>query len=468
MKSVALFFAFLFCSTNLLAQDQQADSARQLLASLPESDIDIPIQINLHSIYTLAERKVDTAFTSPNYPNDWIQSDCSTRYKYHMRRSPLRFSAAGTAFNLSFTGYYRIHGSTRVCVGGAVLSPWTPECACGVSESERRINIGFGANFQLQPNLILNTKIVRPEPQAIDKCTVCFWGQDITKTVLDGMRKQLDASKKTMEDSYGAVDLRPYMQQAWDKLSAVYSIPGAGYFALHPKRLRMENIAASNDMLNISIGISATPVVSLIRPDAPQTAVPDLSRNNNPAGFNIYLEAALQYDSLSQVLNSYLLHKRFDVSEGLFAKHIVVEDTKVSADEQGNMVIKIQFSGSFNGTAILLGKPSYDAATRTIEIKDMQYDLQTKNVLLKTAKWLFSSKITSELKKYTKFDMSTYYETASKAINEWLNKEWTKGIRGSGEVSDLRLTGVYALKDHLLIRTNCAGKLAVMVNEIEL
>ena len=90
------------------------------------------------------------------------------------------------------------------------------------------------------------------------------------------------------------------------------------------------------------------------------------------------------------------------------------------------------------------------------------------NLLLKTAKWLFNKKIVNELKTYTSFDLSQYYDTASKTLNDWLNREWTKGIKGSGAVTDLKLTSVYALPQHLLIRSNCVGKLNVVVSELNL
>jgi hypothetical protein len=104
--------------------------------------------------------------------------------------------------------------------------------------------------------------------------------------------------------------------------------------------------------------------------------------------------------------------------------------------------------------------------SNAIEVKDLQYDLETKNLLLKTAKWLFNKKIISELNKYTRFPLAAYFDTAKVSMNDWLNKEWTKGIRGSGNVSDLKLTALYAMPQHLLIRSNCVGKLAVSITEI--
>ena len=352
----SLFIAISF----LRAGAQSKTSAGIKLDSLPESQIDIPIQVNLKPIYALAEKNVDTVFTSPNYPEGWVQSDCATRYKYHFRRSPLRMSMSGMTLNLGFTGYYQIVGSTRACVKGTVVSPWTPPCRCGFDEGERKVEVSFTSYLKLHSNYVLDNRIVRNEPKSIDKCSVCLWGQDITNEVMKGLKEELDLSKKAMDSIYSRINLKPFMQQAWNMLNQPYNIPGIGYFALNPKKLRMQNINAQNDMLNISIGISATPVISLVRPATETTRVPNLSTSANPGGFNIFLEAALQYDSLSQVLNGYLLHKRFDISEGLIKKHIIVEDVKLSSDTTGNLSIKLDFSGSYTGTAYLNGKPVYN------------------------------------------------------------------------------------------------------------
>jgi hypothetical protein len=463
---IFLVVTSLFLGTQLFAQAKTTSGIK--IDSLPESRIDIPIQVNLRPIYTLAEKNVDTVFTSPGYPEGWVQADCATRYKYHFRRSPLAMNMNGTTLNLSFMGYYQIVGSTRICVNGAVVSPWTPGCRCGFDEPERRVNVSFSSTFQLQPNFILNSRIVRNEPKALDKCSVCFWGEDITTQVLNGLKEELDASKKTMDSAYGKFNLKPFMQQAWNMLNDVYTIPNVGYLSLHPKRLRMQNINAKNDLLNINVGISATPVVTFEKAIPTASAVPNLSNENTAGGFDIYLEAALQYDSLSNVLNGYMVNKRFDVVEGIFKRHVIIEHTTVAGDENGNLNIKVDFTGSFDGTAYFVGKPVYNAEKKLIEVHDLDFDLKTKSLFLKTAKWMFNQKIVNELKKYTSFDLTQYYDTASKTLNDWVNREWTKGIKGSGSVTDLKLTAVYALPDHLLIRSNCAGKLSVTVSELNL
>ena len=434
--------------------------------SLPLSQIIIPIQINLKPIYALAEKNVDVVFTSPNYPEGWVQLDCATRYKYHFRRSPLIMKTSGTTMDLSFTGFYQITGSTRACVKGVALSPWTTPCSCGFTEGERKVAVNFISKFSFQPNHQVNVTVTRKEPQPITKCNVCFWKQDVTNQVMNGLKEELDAAKKAIEDSFRIVNTRPYMQSAWNKLNEVYTIPGLGYLKLNPKKMHMENIYAKDDLLNINIGITASPVVSFELPSGVPSLVPNLSSAGGKNGFNIFLDAALNYDSLSNVVDGYLKGKRFDFKEAIFNRYVIIDSCRVGGNEKGDLVVYASFSGSHNGEVLFTGKPFYNEQTKSIEVSDLDYDLVTKDFLLKTAKWLFNKRIINEMKKYTTFNMNSYYDTASKALDLWINKEWMKGIKSTGKVEELKLTNVKALPEYLYIQTNCAGNLNLRIDEL--
>ncbi|MBK8698132.1 MAG: hypothetical protein IPN29_00550 [Saprospiraceae bacterium] len=130
-------------------------------------------------------KKCGHPFTSPGYPEGWVQEACDTRYKYIFRRSKLQMQASGMSLNLGFTGYYKIIGSTRVCANGVVLSPWTPPCRCGFNEPERRVNVSFTNSLTLMTNYKVKLAINRNEPQPIDKCEVCF-GAEYNKTGDEG------------------------------------------------------------------------------------------------------------------------------------------------------------------------------------------------------------------------------------------------------------------------------------------
>jgi hypothetical protein len=84
--------------------------------------------------------------------------------------------------------------------------------------------------------------------------------------------------------------------------------------------------------------------------------------------------------------------------------------------------------------------------------------------LLKTAAWLFNKRIVSELKKYSRFDLTTYINTAITSINQQLNKEWRAGIRSNGKMDEIKIVNFYPLREHLIVRSNCNGSLSIKVD----
>lgn len=467
-----LFLLSLF--TVVLSYSQKINPANPDLSpgnfkmdSLPNSEINIPIQINLKPIYTMAEKSVDTLFTSPGYPDGWVQDGCDTRYKYVFRRSKLQMKVSGMSMNLGFTGYYKIIGSTRVCVSGTVISPWTPACRCGFgSEGERRVNVSFTNSLSIQPDYKVKLGIVRNEPQPLDKCEVCFWGQDITKQVMKGLIAELDASKKDLDKNYGKVDLKPRFQQVWNQLSKVYNVAGLGWLKINPQKIRINNMFALNDSLNIFLGLSAKPVISFEKPTEQNTAVPNIGSFSRKPGFSIFLDAVLSYDSLSTIMNENLAGKEFNFKKGFIKKKFIIDECKIYGGGFEKLIIKIKFSGTNDGVVYLVGKPVYDKDKRTIEVADIDFDIKSKNVLLGSADWIFDKKITKEISKQAKFELAGFIDTAKMNINKELNKEWVKGIRSYGTIKDISLIGIYPMQQQLVIRSNCTGELSVKVESI--
>lgn len=432
--------------------------------SLPESEVNIPIQVNMKPFYQLAEKNVSTTFTSPNWPENWITIDCANRYKYQFRRGPLQFIASGNMMNLAFTGYYKIIGSTRVCVGNAVVSPWTPPCRCGFDEGERRVNVSFTNTVKVLPDYKINLDIVRQEPVAIDKCTVCIFGVDITNQVMKGLKTELDLAKKAILDSFGVVDLRPQVQQLWNKLDVSYNLYGLGWLKINPQKIKLTRLFGHNDSLNILLGMTAKPVISFEKSADVMTLAPNMDNSVSRPGFNIFLDAVLNYDSLSNIINAQLKGKEFDLSKGKAKKILVVEDCRIYGTGNEKLIIKMSFSGTNSGIAYFTGKPFYNAIKKMIEVRDIDFDVKTKNILLKSADWLFNKRITNEIARVSKFDLSNYIDTAKILINRQLNAEWIKGIKSTGNINDLKIAGFYPLTEHFIIRSNASGELMIKVD----
>ncbi|MEO6069132.1 MAG: DUF4403 family protein [Chitinophagaceae bacterium] len=223
-----------------------------------------------------------------------------------------------------------------------------------------------------------------------------------------------------------------------------------------------------NDLVNIDLGIALNPAISFLKKEGEKFIIPPLSSSLNPGGFTLNIRAGIEYNALSNVINGYLTQKRFDIHEGFIKKHVIVVNCQVSGGADNDLILEIAFTGSHNGTVYFTGNPAYNKSTNSIEWLHFDYDLKTKDFLLKAAKWLFDKQIISEIKKHTTIDLTHYYPSAANKINALLNKEWAKGIKGTGTVNEIQVIAVSALPQHLLILSQCTGTLAVQVSEIDL
>ena len=469
LKPTSIFACLLLvlatsCSKKIIPDKPFLSKTNFKMDSLPESELNIPIQVNMKPLYQLAEKNVATTFTSPNWPNDWVTIDCANKYKYQFRRGPLQFVAAGSSMNLGFTGYYKIIGATRVCLGNTVVTPWSPACRCGFDEGERSVNVSFANTVKILPDYKINLSINRQEPVPLNKCTVCVFDVDITNQVMKGLKDELDLAKKAIEDSFGVVDLKPQVQQLWNKLDVSYNLYGLGWLKINPQKIRLTRLFAYNDSLNIFLGMTAKPVISFEKTADIMTLAPNLDNSVSKPGFNIFLDAILNYDSLSNILNAQLKGKEFDLSKGKSKKVLVVEDCRIYGTGNEKLIIKMGFSGTNSGIAYFTGKPFYDAIKKMIEVRDIDFDVKTKSLLLKSADWLFNKRIISEITRVSRFDLSTYIDTAKVLINKQLNAEWIKGVKSIGAINDLKISGFYPLTDYFIVRSNASGNLMIKVD----
>jgi hypothetical protein len=446
-----------------LSARAQDSSIRAPVDTLPMSDIDIPIRISLKALYRVLENKVDTVYHSPGWPLEYYQPDCTTRYMYRFRRGHLRVTALGNNMNMAFTGYYQIKASTRLCTGATVYSPWTPACSCGAgAEGARRVDVGFSARFSFNPNYTLQAKVTRLPAQPVDQCSVCFWGQNITGQVMNAINAQMDTAGWAIQDTLVRLNLRPQFQQLWQRLWSTYRLYNVGWLRLQPERLRVSELVARGDTLYLSVGISGRPLISLTPLKDTVTAVPNLSDFTPRHGFNLYLNARLDYDSLTAILNAKLDKQSFVVDN----RTVTIEQCSISAMDQGHLNIGLRFSGSESGTFYLSGVPVLDTASGILDLTDLDYHLSTNNVLIRTASWLFSKKVLKELKAYTRFPLRDYLEEIRKKANTQLSQPIVKGVRADGQLDRISILHLSVNPSELDVRCQASGELGVYVDNL--
>jgi hypothetical protein len=89
----------------------------------------------------------------------------------------------------------------------------------------------------------------------------------------------------------------------------------------------------------------------------------------------------------------------------------------------------------------------------------LDFDIKTKNALLKYSKWLFSDKITDIMRENSRFDLKPQLAEMKKTLQTELNREITKGVTLSGKISTIRVTHIHPTTKELYIQVNSSGEL---------
>jgi Domain of unknown function (DUF4403) len=96
-----------------------------------------------------------------------------------------------------------------------------------------------------------------------------------------------------------------------------------------------------------------------------------------------------------------------------------------------------------------------------ITIPDLDFDIKTKNLILKLAKWMFNNKINLLLRQKAQYDLTQILNSAKISAQNELNRSLGDNIEMSGNVNDLSLQDIYPTIQTLLLRVLSNGQVSV-------
>ncbi len=436
--------------------------AEPVTNTLPLSEIDIPVSMSLKPIYIFANKFVDTLYTSPNYPKDWVHEECEIRYQYRFVRGPFSFRATQNVLLAKFTGAYGVRGATRICssIGNSV---WSPSCTCGFgTEKPRRIDAGFAAQFKLMPDYKISISAKLTDPTALDKCEVCFFGKDITKMVANQLKAEMAASIADMQKQMQAFTLKTYLQTVWDTLQTPYPVPGFGYLSMQPEALRISQAVLRNDSMFFSLGLSARPELKK-QPSVVKQPLPNISDFSQRGGFTMYIAQLLPYDSLNAIMNAQAGGKEFSMGRGIMKRTVRIDSIRLLGGGE-KIFMQVYLSRAVKGVVYLEGKPVWDPVAKVLDVKDIAWEVKSKQILVKSASWLLDGTIEKKLKEYTRFDLATKADSLKIQLQAQMNRDLARGITSYGVIEKLEVDKLIAQPQGIFIGGSLKGKLWLTVD----
>ena len=136
--------------------------------------------------------------------------------------------------------------------------------------------------------------------------------------------------------------------------------------------------------------------------------------------------------------------------------------------KNNKMVIALELLGSINGTVYLTGIPTYRKETQEIYFEELEYVLDSKNALLKTANWLAQGYILNSIKLHARYSIKSELEEANKQLNYYTNNySPAAGIVIAGDIKGIEIGNIQYTDQALVVSLTSTGKINVTIDGLK-
>lgn len=233
------------------------------------------------------------------------------------------------------------------------------------------------------------------------------------------------------------------------------------WLKLTPLDLMLSPLYARNNRVKLSIGLSTfaevvigpEPLVPPVRPLPPLKMVEMFDKT-----FRIALNTDVFYRDLRAIALPLLLDKRFD-SDG---KSIVIKDFDLYGN--GNkLVVKLETQGSLDGVIFLTAKPVFNAQTNLFSVEDVDFDMQTQSLLLKSADWFLHGTIRGMIQEKLNMNLTQQLEQARQVASRALTRmQLMDRLYLKGDIKNLKFKDVIVQQDKISIQVYMEGETAIL------
>ena len=418
------------------------------------STLNIPIEFDLTNQLKQVENSLPMSF-------DGKEDHCEgVSFSYKFYRDPIDFLFRGQELNYFVDGKFSL--KLNYCPkchelwdGGSCTVPRV-YASCGLDgEGMRRVKVAYTTKINIQNNFQFKSSTDLKKFDILDPCKITVFKYDATAEVEKQVTEQLKKLEKDIDKQIQSIDLKSQMDDVWKQLQTPLDLAGYGFLYLNPNAIAMTQPQFKNKTVYLNLSMKLAPVVQTEKTEIKPTKLPNLSEYKRGSGFDLSVDVRASYDSLSSIANAQMAGKEIDIKN----KKIIVKKLRIDGTQDNKMLFEMQFEGAKKGTVYLTGVPQIDSVTQILTMTDLAFDVKTKSVLLKSAKWLFNDKILEMLKKYAVFDLKPVLSDAKKQVTTELNRDLTKEVHLQGNLSEMRINRLFLVDNALLLRTQFIGEL---------
>lgn len=235
-----------------------------------------------------------------------------------------------------------------------------------------------------------------------------------------------------------------------------------------PEQIEAKLPDARDGFLNVRVGIRGYTQTIVAQSEPVRSRIVKLPPlkivDNLPQSFNLGLISSISYEEASRMAEAYFKDKTYYFSGNRYS----VQIRKISLYGQGEqLVINAGLSGSIKGNIYLKGVPRFDPATQTLYLENLQYDLDTRNVLIKAANWLLHGKFLKMMQETMVFQIGDELTTLTETVRATMaSHAVTDGIVLKGKLHEARPDKVHLTPEHIYTIIQATGHLDLHIEKI--
>ncbi len=320
-------------------------------------------------------------------------------------------------------------------------------------------------------NWKMNTKTELKSLDWNESPTMTVFGKNVPVTYLINPGIKLFKSKieKKIDDAIAkSMDFKPNVLAALEKICVPFQMSDAyeSWLRIVPIEIYSTNAKLKNDTFVLEMGMKCN-METLIgkQPESkfnaskivlkPVSKIPQ-EITANIVAVSTYLEA------------SKLMTKNFAGQEfGSGSKKVKVQNVAIW-HKNGKMIIALDVLGSVNGTIYLAGFPQYNDKTKEVYFDQLDYALDTKNKLMRTANWLAQGLILRKIEQSCRYSIKPNLEEGQKSMMAYLkNYSPMQGVFVNGKMEEIQFQKIQLTNQAIIAFIKVKGTVNVSVDGLK-
>ena len=263
-------------------------------------------------------------------------------------------------------------------------------------------------------------------------------------------------------------DFKPQVLAVLDKLSTPFLTSEAyeTWFKMVPLELYVTDANLSQSKLTMQMGLKCN--MQTMVGQEPKNSF-DASRivlkpvSIIPENTTASVVAVSTYESASKIVT-----KNFQGQEFASGSRKIAVQKVDLWQKDSKMIIALSVAGSINGTIYLSGIPNYNPITKEIYFDQMDYVLNTKSVLMKSANWLMQGTILKKIQESCRYSIKGNLEEGKKNMEPYLtNYSPMKGVFINGVLNDFEFEKLELTDKAIIAFITTSGKMNIKIDGME-